>query len=127
MIIGIDYGKSKIGIAIAEGPLSEPHSVIRVTGFDDAISKMESLIEKFQPEKIIVGLSEGEMAKESRTFGTILEQLTRIPVFFQDETLSSWEAGRNAIAAGKKRITRKKMEDAYAASIMLQNYIDSSI
>lgn len=124
MIVGIDYGRSKIGIAIAEGPLSEPHSVLHVTTFDDAVAKTVSLIEKFNPQKIVVGLSEGEMAKESRKFGVILEKLTRIDVTYQDETLSSWEAQQLSIAGGKKRSARKDMEDAYAAAIMLQNYLD---
>jgi len=124
-ILGIDYGKRKIGIATAESPLAEPHSVIRVTNFDDAVSKVVQLVEKLLPEKIVIGLSEGEMAKESRRFGTIIEQLTKIPVSFQDETLSSWEAQQKSIEAGKGRQKRKEMEDAYAATVMLQNYLDT--
>jgi putative holliday junction resolvase len=125
MLIGIDYGIKKVGIALADGPLSEPHSVIRVESFDDAIGKVATLVEQLQPEKLVVGLSEGEMAKESRKFGSVLLQLTKIPVVFQDETLSSWEAQRKSIEAGKKRKKRKEMEDAYAACVMLQNYLDS--
>lgn len=125
-LIGLDYGKSKIGIATSEGPLSEPHSVIRVESFDDAVSKVSALIERVNPDRIIVGLSEGEMAKESRKFGNVLEGLTRIPVSFQDETLSSWEAQQLSIQSGKKRSKRKDMEDAYAASIVLQNYLDTN-
>ena len=124
MIIGIDYGQRKIGVATAESPLAEPHSVIRVENFDDAVSKVVQFIEKILPEKIVVGLSEGEMAKESRKFGQVIEGLTKIPVAFQDETLSSWEAQQKSIAGGKKRKKRKEMEDAYAAAVMLQNYLD---
>jgi putative holliday junction resolvase len=125
MIVGIDYGRKKIGIAIAESSLAEPHSVLKVESFEDAVSKACGLVEKIQPEKIVLGLSEGEMAKESRKFGNVLEQLTRIVVVFQDETLSSWEAQQKSIEAGKSRKKRKEMEDAYAATIMLQNYLDS--
>lgn len=124
MLIGIDYGQRKIGIAISDSPLAEPHSVIRVVNFDDALSKTVSLIDKLQPEKIVVGLSENVMGKESRRFGLALEGFTKIPVSFQDETLSSWEGQHLARKAGKKRMERKKMEDAYAATVMLQNYLD---
>jgi putative Holliday junction resolvase len=127
MVIGIDFGQRKIGIATAESPLAEPHSVIRVINFDDAVSKCVLLIEKLIPEKIVVGLSEGEMAKESKKFGKVLEELTNIPVTFADETLSSWEAQQKSIEAGKKRLKRKQMEDAYAAAVMLQNYLDKSL
>ncbi len=125
MIIGIDYGKRKIGIAIADGPLSEPHFVIRVTSFDDAVSKACAVVEKMMPEKVVVGLSEGEMGRESRKFGGAVEALTKIPVVYQDETLTSWQANQMAIEAGKKRAKRRAMEDAYAAALMLQNYLDS--
>lgn len=124
--IGIDYGQKKIGVATSEGALAEPYSVIRVTTFDDAVSKVSLLIERLQPERVIVGLSEGEMAKESRKFGAVIESLTRIPVSFQDETLTSWEARKLSIEGGKKRSKRKSMEDAYAASLVLQNYIDTN-
>jgi putative holliday junction resolvase len=128
MIIGIDYGQKKIGIATAESPLAEPHSVIRVENFDDAVSKVVNFIQVIQglnPHKLVVGLSEGSMAKESRRFGQVIEGLTKIPVYFQDETLSSWEAQQKSIEGGKKRKKRKEMEDAYAATIMLQNYLDN--
>lgn len=125
-LLGIDYGRRKIGIATSDSPLAEPHSVIQVANFDDGVSKACALVEKLQAEKVVVGLSESEMGKESRKFGQVLETLTKIPVVFQDETLSSWQANQMAIEAGKKRTKRKAMEDAYAAAVMLQNYIDST-
>jgi putative holliday junction resolvase len=125
--IGIDYGQRKIGVATAESPLSEPHSVIRVESFEDAVSRVVQLIERLLPEKIVVGLSEGEMAKESRKFGQVIEGLTKIPVVFQDETLTSWEAQQKSIEGGKKRKKRKEMEDAYAATVILQNYLDNQL
>ncbi|SRR5260221_9845790 len=123
-ILGIDYGQKKIGVATAESPLAEPHSVIRVESFDDAVSKIVQVVKRLNPEKIVVGLSEGQMANESRRFGSVIEQLTRIHVLFQDETLSSWEAQQKSIAGGKRRKKRKEMEDAYAATVILQSYLD---
>lgn len=124
MIIGIDYGRKKMGIAIADGPLAEPHSVIRVENFNDAVAQVANLVTRFNHATLVVGLSEGEMARESRKFGHVLEAMTRVPVVFQDETLSSWESQKMAIEAGKKLKKRKEMEDAYAAAVMLQNYLD---
>ena len=46
-------------------------------------------------------------------------------VVFSDETLSSHDAIEMSVASGMGRKKRKEMEDAFAASIMLQNYIDS--
>jgi len=124
-ILGIDYGRSKVGLAIAEGTLSAPLKVIRVKSFDDAVVKVIQVIKVEQVEKVVVGVSEGIMGEESKKFAS---QLTvhgsRFTVDLFDETLTSLDAQTRALEAGIGQKKRREMEDAYAASIMLQNYLD---
>lgn len=110
-ILGIDYGRSKIGLAIAEGILASPWKVIKPEQLGDILKN-----EKF--DKIVVGVSEAEMAKESKKFAK------RIGAETFDETLSTHEAQELSKETGMTRKRRKKMEDAFAATIMLQNYLD---
>lgn len=117
-ILGIDYGRRKIGMAISDGPLAEPWKVIRVNGFDDAVEKVLQVLQVEKVEKIVVGVSEGEMAEESKNFAKEF----KADIF--DETLTSQDAQRLSKEAGIGRKKRREMEDAYAASIMLQNYLD---
>ncbi len=117
-ILGVDYGRSKIGLAISEGKLAEPYKVIRVNNFADAVEKVFRVINQLGVTKLVVGISEGEMGKEQIRFAKELGAETF------DETLSTQDAQKYSIAAGIKRKTRKEMEDAFAASIMLQNYLD---
>ena len=117
--LGIDYGRSKIGVAIGIGSFAEPLKVIHADSFSDAIQKLEKEIETEKPDKIIVGISEGEMAEESKKFAEKLGAVTF------DETLTSKDAQKLSIEAGINRTKRHQMEDAYAASIILQNYLDS--
>lgn len=116
--LGIDYGRSKIGIALGMDSFAEPFKVIRVGSFEDAIQKVEKEIETERPDNIIVGVSEGEMAEESKKFAKELGAVTF------DETLTSKDAQKLSIEAGIPRTKRHQMEDAYAATIMLQNYLD---
>lgn len=118
-ILGIDYGRSKVGLAIAEGPLAQPMGVIRYSNLGELIVKIRNIIEDDDIDKVIVGVSEGEMAKESKEFAKSIGALTF------DETLSTWEAQKLSIEAGIRRKKRQQMEDAYAATIMLQGYLDS--
>ncbi|HTK03446.1 MAG TPA: RuvX/YqgF family protein [Alphaproteobacteria bacterium] len=111
-ILGIDYGRAKVGLAIGEGSLAEPWKVVKP-------SEVKKILEEENFEKIIVGVSEGEMAKESKEFAKKLGAETF------DETLSSQDAQRLSIESGMNRKKRKNMEDAFAASVMLQNYLDS--
>jgi putative holliday junction resolvase len=118
--LGIDYGKSKIGFAVGVGMLSEPWKVIRVSSFGDALQKTKSEIEKEKPDRVVVGVSEGEMGKESKKFAEALGAATF------DETLTSRDAQKLSIEAGVSQKKRHEMEDAYAASLMLQSYLDSN-
>ena len=118
-ILGIDYGRSKIGLAISYGKISEPLMVIRYKDVEDAVLKIRGIIEKEKIDEIVVGVSEGQMGTESKRFADLFKAKTF------DETLTSKDAIAYSIQSGMGPSKRKKMEDAFAASIMLQNYIDS--
>ncbi|MEK7472618.1 MAG: Holliday junction resolvase RuvX [Patescibacteria group bacterium] len=132
-ILGIDYGRKKIGLAISNGKLAEPMKVIRYTDIKKLSEQIRQIIKQEKIEKVIVGVSEGEMAIESKKFATLITsyqpqsgklRLSPVTVEFSDETLSSYDAVDMSIQAGMSRKKRKEMEDAFAASIMLQSYID---
>lgn len=117
--LGIDYGRKKIGLAISDGKLAEPMKVIRYKDIESLLPQIKKIIEKEKIDKVIVGVAENEIAKEQKEFAKKLNAETC------DETLTSIDAIALSIQGGVKRKKRKSMEDAYAATIMLQNYLDS--
>lgn len=123
-ILGIDYGKHKVGLAISVNGFSEPYKVLHVYFVKDAIEKVLKEVKTESPEKIVVGISEGAMGIESKQFSDELAKEVSVPVETYDETLTSQDAQRLSREAGIGQKRRKEMEDAYAASVMLQNYID---
>jgi len=123
-ILGIDYGRSKIGLAIAEGNLADPIKVIRYSDTKILVDQLLKFIEENKIEKVVFGVSEGEMGKESKNFSINFGKLVKIPVETFDETLSTQDAQRMSREAGIGQKKRHEMEDAYAAAIMLQNYLD---
>lgn len=122
-ILGIDYGRKKIGLAVADSQsrIAEPLGVVRFANEDEAIEKILRLSEA---SKAVIGISEGEMAEETKDFARKLEEILKIPVVFQDETLTTYEAQRLSITANIKRKKRKALEDAYSATLILQSYLD---
>lgn len=124
-ILGIDYGKSKVGLALADGPLAEPVRVIRYKDIKILIGEILKIIEKESVGKVIVGVSEGEMGRESKQFALDLSLITSAIVEIHDETLTSHDAQALSMEAGIHAKKRHEMEDAYAAAIMLQDYLDS--
>jgi len=63
------------------------------------------------------------MAQKSREFGQRLQQTLGLPVKFHDETLSSHEAKQKLRHA--KKSLRDQPQDAYQATVMLQDYLDT--
>jgi len=121
-ILGIDYGRKKIGVALATGPISEPLGVYKA---EDIYKKLEWLIKEHEVNRFVVGLSEGEMAEEAKIFGEKLSKQFALPVEFVDETLTTEDVLQQSIEAGMSRKKRKSKEDAFAAALILQTYLDS--
>lgn len=123
-ILGIDYGRKKIGVAVSEGMVAEPLVVIRFNNEEEGLEKVAKVVKVEQIERVVVGISEGKMAEESKKFSLSLKELVKIPVEIFDETLSTQRAQELSIEAGIKRKKRKEMEDSYAAAVMLQGYLE---
>jgi putative holliday junction resolvase len=124
-VLGIDYGRRKIGLALSEGLFAEPLKILRYQNVSMLVGEIEKIVFELKIEKIVMGISEGKMAEETKEFAKKLQGEIKIPVVFQDETLSTREAQTLSIEAGIKRKKRKLMEDAYSATLILQNYLDS--
>lgn len=123
-ILGIDYGEKKIGLALSEkGKLALPYEVLRLP-WKDVVRKITDIVKREGVERVVIGFSEKETQEEKR-FIDGLEKALDIPIDLWDETLTTQEAERLAIEAGIPRKKRKKMEDAFAAALMLQSYLDA--
>ncbi len=110
MILGIDYGEVWCGLATSEGELAEPLQTIPTKNIFEEV-------EKLHPQKIVVGISEKNMAKKTLVFVEKLQTWTKVPVETTDETLTSIEA------AGFKK--NKEKSHAIAAALILQRYLDN--
>jgi len=124
--LGIDYGRSKIGLALGVDSFAEPYKVIKYKDISELVKQVLQVIQVEHVDKVVVGISEGAMGIESKNFSLSLSKTLRIPIETFDETLTSKDAQRLSREAGVPQKKRHDMEDAYAASIMLQNYLDSS-
>lgn len=125
VILGIDYGKSKIGMAVSSGVIAQPLGVLRVLSKNEAIRKIKEVARQEGAEKIVVGVSEGKMKEEQLGFAQDLSQKLDISVETWDETLSTKDAQSLSRLAGVGRKKRKMMEDAFAAAVMLQSFLDA--
>jgi len=122
-VLGIDYGLRKIGLALTDGELAEPLMVIG-NKKEKVLHNLQVICQKEAIEKIVIGLPESGLVKEIQKFGSNLAKITGLAVFYQDENLTTQDAIARMIAAGKSRKARKKDEDAVAAALILQSWLD---
>lgn len=132
-ILAIDLGDVRTGLAISDKNeiLASPLCTITEPDREELAKKIVKIIKENNIEKIVLGLpknmdgSEGESAKKSRNFKLLLEQNSGINVILIDErgtTISAHNYLNETDTRGKKR---KNIIDTVAATIILQNYLDS--
>ena len=121
--LGIDFGLRRIGLAISEGDLASPWQILEVKSFSDAVEKTSIIIKEGHFQKIVVGLPEGKMGKKVVGFVNALKK-QGFEVETADETLSSRRALEQMISENIPR-KKRRSNDAAAAAIILQNYLDS--
>ncbi len=126
-ILGIDFGLKKIGLALADSQskLAIPWGTMEVkSNLDEVVRKIKDLCHREKVGKIIVGLPESGLVEKIKRFGDNLAQATNLPVFYEDESLTSKEALAKMIESGIKKKARRKKEDQIAAALILQNYLE---
>lgn len=121
-LLGIDFGEKRTGIAVSLGTLAEPLTTVST---ERAMEKIARLVKQEKAEAVIVGISEGKQGKKTAEFARKLAWYIKVPVLFWDETLTTQEAQKKAIEARVKKGKRKKLEDAFAAALMLQSFIEA--
>ena len=131
-ILGLDVGEKRIGVALAEGLLAIPLTVIDRRVDDKDMELIMALVEEHRAERIVVGLPRsmngtiGAQADVILSFSAALAEHVDIPVDTWDERLSTVTAERLLMDTGMKREKRKGKLDAMAAAIILQAYLDGT-
>ena len=123
-LLGIDYGERNVGLSLATTPLAEP---LKVVDTEQAIRVVVGLIEKNGIDGLVVGLSEGLTAEKTKAFVRQLGIVSDVPVYFQDETLSTKETDEKLVSGTVKQSDRRKPTDHYVASQILQEFIDENL
>ena len=124
-ILGIDYGDSKIGLAIGETDANLASPFVIVQNNDSTIELLQKYVKDENVEKIVVGIPYGEsyeitaQAEKVQKFIIILNDNFSIPIDTVDERYSTTEAKRLM-----KEGSIKGEDDMIAAMLLLQAYMD---
>ena len=132
IILGVDLGKARTGVAICDRGelLASPLTVVQEHNRERLVERLAALAREHGGELLAVGLprnmdgTEGESAQNAREMGALLQAATGLPVDFVDErgtTVTAHGYLNDTNTRGKKR---KAVVDAVAATVILQTYLD---
>ena len=132
--LGLDIGDKRIGVALSDpgGILASPFTIISRSHETADIKAIIDIISQHQVNRVIVGLprsmngSIGKQAEKVEAFTRKLCSHTEVPVEFRDERLTTVSAKRLMQAASTKKTRRKARDDAVAAALILQGYLDET-
>ena len=132
--IGLDLGTKTLGVAVSDKTETIASSITTLrfseNNPEEVLDDLTKIIEEYKVEAIVIGLpknmnnSLGFAAERTRNFVKILNNTYDIPVYEQDERLSSVTANNVLLQADISRKKRKSKVDTVAATVILQNYLD---
>lgn len=131
--LGLDLGSRTLGIAVSDpsGIIASNYQVIRhQEEYDELIFKVKEIVEELKIEGIVLGFPKnmnntiGPKGELSLSFQKKLEEEIGIPVYLQDERLTTKTATDILIKGNVSRKGRKKVVDSVAAQIILQSFLD---
>ncbi len=134
-ILSIDYGKKRTGLAVTD-PLQIIAGGLVTVDTSVLFDYLNTYIQKEQVEKIVVGEPRQNDGSPSENMARVRQQFVKrwrklhpeIPIEFYDERFTSVLAHRAMIDGGlhKKARQNKALVDEISATIILQDYLEST-
>ena len=131
-IIGIDYGKKRVGVAVSD-PLMIFASPLETVPTANIINYLKTYTSKEEVEQFVVGYPvnmDNRPSEAAQYVDGFLKQLKKafpqIPVILEDERFTSVLAFQSLIDSGVKKMDRrdKAAVDKVSAALILQTFMD---
>jgi len=132
-ILGIDYGEKNIGLALSDelGITVHPLGKYKRKSKKKDRDYFLKLIRQYNIQQIVIGLplrmdgSRGIQAREVEKFGNWLKEITKLPIEYWDERLSTKQAFDILKSRNIEYKEGKKYKDQISAAIILSSYLES--
>jgi len=134
-ILGLDFGERTVGVAISDELFLTAQPLETIFRKEEnklrrTCARIEELIAEYQVTEIVIGLplhmddSVSLRSEKCVEFQQMVARRTGLPVFMQDERLTTVEAEEVLDEMGVPRREQKAYIDKIAASFILQDYLN---
>ena len=131
MIVGLDLGTKRTGVAISQQGIAVEHDTI--TGDIDSINAyLRDWHDREPISRVVVGLPLHESGDPSLQADWVQSTAQRIqaelhiPIEYQEEHLTTVEAKRQLTSLGLRAAEVDRRLDQYAAKLILQQYLNEN-
>jgi len=129
-ILGIDFGRARIGIAISDELRLLAHPLETISSKQNAVARINEIVRERKIDNVVVGIPKhmsgeiGQSANEALQFVEKLRAALPCEVTSWDERLTTVAANRALREAGKQTRHTRAYVDQVAAQMILQGYLD---
>ena len=126
MYLGIDFGTKKVGLAVGK---EIPYDLATLPNRDDIFARINKLCQQERIERIVIGMpvfesgDQGSLAAEVEKFAQKLKTLTKLPIHFEPENLTTQTALDLLKEEGASPEEIENKVDQTAARLILEQYI----
>ena len=133
-IIALDPGTKRVGIAICDElrVTTRPLPFITRASWKKLLLEVQNIVAEYDACSLVVGLplesdgGESAMSAEARDMARKFELSLGIPVFLQDERVTSYEAKGRLWQRGVGLADARKLVDSEAAAIILADFLQET-
>jgi putative Holliday junction resolvase len=130
-VLALDFGLKRIGLALSdpEGRMALPYTTLIRKDNSHLLARIQDIVDQEKVECLVVGLPLGLNGEETlstrqaRNFARLLGRAISLPVYLQDETLTSSEASHRLNESGLRGRRQKRVLDQIAATIILESFL----
>ena len=130
-LLGLDLGQKRVGVAVTDELriTVRPLPPIRRTSWKRLLQDVAALVKDFDAQSLVIGLplnldgTESPAAQSARRQARNFELSLGLPVFLQDERLTSMEVETDLRAEGFDPDEVRERVDSAAAALILRDYL----
>jgi putative Holliday junction resolvase len=132
-LLSLDLGRKRVGLAVSDEQwiAVRPLKALPRTSWKELLRQVTEIVRSFDAQALVLGLplrldgTEGEEAQGARRLARNFQLSLQIPVFMQDERLTSHEAEHSLRREGHSLESVRREVDSRAATIILEDFIGS--
>jgi putative Holliday junction resolvase len=128
--LGIDYGRKRIGLALGQLIPKGAGVIDGTKSIDEIAAEVKDICLKNEVDTVVIGWPKklsgepGEITGDIKIFSENLKKKIDIPIYFEEEELTSVEAEGMLKESGQKYSRESGKTDEVAAILILEQYIN---